>query len=400
MTTEGGDHERLLGGLQRLNALARLLLAEPSLDVLLARIAAAARELTGADFSALILLRPGTTDEVGHFAYDGQRELFPDRLPRAVGLLAVPITGRWPVRLDDIRDHPAGVGIPVEHPPIAALLAVPITSEAGVVGELAVANQPGGNLFDDVDEVLVSELAGHAGTGVSLAAARQAEARLEATRRALLDVALHNIRTPLTVATGFLSALRRHADRLGEEGRRDAFDAIERAHTRIHELAEGALLHRPDRPPAEETAPVEIVVAGLVEELVAGRPVVVTVLPDAPRSVVADRRMVHELLDALISNAVQHSPPGEPVRLSVRTEGSCVRFDVTDAGPGLSAEDQGRVFEQHERTRQSVEAGIQGAGLGLWLARRLADLLGGTVGVGSRLGEGATFWATVPLSPR
>lgn len=400
MTTEQGNHERLLAGLRDLNALARLLVAEPSLAVLLSRVVGAARELTGAEFAALVLLRPGTTDEVAHFAYDAPRELFPDPLPRVVGLLAAPVAERRAVRLDDIRGHPAGVGIPVEHPPIAALLAVPVASDAGVVGELAVANQPGGRVFDDVDEVLVGELAGHAATAVLLATARQAAIHLEADRRALLDVALHNIRTPLTVATGFLAALRRHGDSLGEDRRRDAFDAIERAHRRIHELAEGALLHQAAPEPAEPVAAEEIDVAGLLAELAAGRPgVEVAVLPDAPASFVADRRLVVELLDHLLANAVAHSPPGRPVRVSVRTEASSVRFDVTDHGPGIAPEDQGRVFEQHYRTRQSVDAGLEGSGLGLWTARRLAGLLGGTLAVSSTAGRGATFWATVPLHP-
>lgn len=397
--------QRRLAGLQRLNALARELLAEPSLDVLLVRLVDAARTLVAADFSALILLREGSTDEVAHFVYNAPRDLFPDHLPRVVGLLAVPVATAAVARIDDIRGHPAGVGIPVEHPPIAALLAAPVLLDGSVVGELAVANRVDGGRFDEIDEEVIVELAGHAATAVSLATARQAQARLDTTRQALLDVALHNIRTPLTVATGYLSTIRRHGDRLGEEDRNQAFEAIERAHLRIQELAEGALLDDPLRA-GEQPVADDIDVAALIKEvgdelsgMTEGVTLTVSTAPEAPRSFCADRRLVRELLDNLVSNAMKHSKPGQMVRVTARREGASVRFDVTDRGPGIAPEEQGRVFEQFYRTQHSVEGDVPGTGLGLWIARRLAGLQGGAVGLTSRIGYGTTFWATFPLQP-
>lgn len=321
-----------------------------------------------------------------------------------MGLLAVPVVTGAVARFDDIRGHPAGVGIPVEHPPIAALLAAPVVLHGRVVGELAVANGVGGATFDEVDEAVITELAGHTAIAVSLATARQAQVRLDATRQALLDVALHNIRTPLTVAKGFLATIRHHGDRLGEVDRAEAFDAIARAHDRIQELAEGALLDDPHRTAGEVADPDEIDVPGLIAELAAesgGLGAGVTVhagtAAGAPATFLADRRMVRELLDNLVSNAVKHSRPGQTVRVTARAEGSSVRFDVTDSGPGIAPEDQGRVFEQFYRTAESVDGGVPGTGLGLWIARRLAELQGGAVGVSSRTGQGTTFWATFPL---
>ena len=134
-TGAGGatDERRHVEGLHRVGALARELVTEGSLEVLLQRIADEARDLTGAAYSAVLLVREDGT-EVQYFFYNGPRNLFPTRLPRAVGLLAVPITTRAPARVADIRDHPAAVGIPVEHPPIAALLSVPIIAGDRVLG--------------------------------------------------------------------------------------------------------------------------------------------------------------------------------------------------------------------------------------------------------------------------
>jgi PAS domain-containing protein len=192
--------ERRVAGLSRLNSLARQLLEEQPLDALLEPIVDTAKELAAADFSAFLLLRPDSESEIAHFAYNAPRGLFPERLPRAVGLLAEPIRTRMVARIRDIRGHPQGVGIPVEHPPIAALLAVPILMGDRVLGELAVANSPESAAFDETDEALMRELAAHAAHAVTLATLRQAHHEEEERRRALLDdVSLHDIRTPLTV---------------------------------------------------------------------------------------------------------------------------------------------------------------------------------------------------------
>jgi len=389
-------------GLATLNGLARELLAETSLDVLLTRIVDAAKELSRADFSALVTLRDGGP-EVDHFVYNAPRNLFPARLPRLVGLLAVPVETKSVVRIDDIRGHPAGVGIPVEHPPIAALLAAPVLIDDAVVGELAVANQPERGPFDSVDEAMLIELAAHAAMAVSLVRARESQQQVTATRRALMDTALHNIRTPLTVAKGFLATLRTHFDALTPEDRSDAFDAIERAHERIQLLAEGALLDHPfTEVPAKEADGIDVVALGeqVLADLKGLRSDVDmrwVIEDDAPDCFEGDRQLVSELLGNLLSNAVKHAPSDSAVTVTVRREGESVRFDVSDRGPGIPAEEQSRVFEQFYRTRQSVSEGVAGTGLGLWIVRRLGELLGGTVGLSSRPGQGTTFWVTFPL---
>ncbi len=253
----------------------------------------------------------------------------------------------------------------------------------------------------------MGELASHAAIAVSLVTARRSQEQLQETRRTLLDRALHNIHTPLTVAQDALATLRSRGPELSDEEGRGLFEAIERAHERIQDLTEGALLDDPT--PAGGTSLQDIAaidVTELVEEIgtelgAARDDVTVEVAVEEGWSATfwADRRLVRELLDSLVSNAVKHSPPGQVVSLTARLEGGSVRFDVTDRGPGISPDEQGRIFEQFYRTAASVADGLPGSGLGLWIARRLAALQGGTVGVSSRSGQGSTFWATLPLEP-
>ena len=401
------DEQRHLAGRQHLEAFAGELLTESSLDVLLVRIVDAAKELARADFSALLLLREQSEEEVEHFVYNAPRELFPERLPRAVGLLAVPIQTRSVTRLDDIRGHPAGVGIPVEHPPIGALLAAPIVMGERVAGELAVANTPDRITFDDVDEALIRELSSLTAITVSLVTARVAQEKVQETRRALVDLVLGNIQTPLTVAQESLAVLRSRWGELSEEERDGSFEAIERAHEQMQALTDGSLLEEPTPPGGTSLQEiVDIDVPELVEELASDlaqlRPEVAleaSVETGWSPAFASDRRLVRELLESLVTNAVNHSPPGETVSITARSEGSSVRFDVTDRGPGIPPDDQARIFDQFYRTGQSVADDVPGTGLGLWIARRLASLLGGTIGISSRSGQGSTFWATLPLQP-
>src|SRR5207248_6433791 len=97
--------------------------------------------------------------------------------------------------------------------------------------------------------------------------ARAAQDEADEARRGLMNLALHNIRTPLTVAMGSMTTLQRHLDRLTPDDRESLFASIARAHQRVLEVAEGALLESVARDvgPGEAT---EIAVADLLDDVV------------------------------------------------------------------------------------------------------------------------------------
>ena len=261
---------RLAVGLARLSALGReLLVSEPVLTDLLQQLVDAAKSITQADFSALLLLRPDHTDAVSHFAYNAPRELFPERLPRVVGLLAVPLAQRSAVAVEDIRGHPAAAGIPVKHPPIGPLLAAPVLAGDALVGEIAVANAPGRRSFDQVDEQLLVDLAAHAGIAVRWAESRE-RARVEAEiRREIIATARHDIRNPLTIGRGYASILETRRDRMTPEQVTTALAAVRHAFERIEEFAAKALIDD-DTTDADEPAWSVVPVLPLLDDLAAG----------------------------------------------------------------------------------------------------------------------------------
>jgi len=122
---------------------------------------------------------------------------------------------------------------------------------------------------------------------------------------------------------------------------------------------------------------------------------IVVETPPAEESLpaVAEFRRVLQILLNLIGNAIRYSPESSRIRVLLATEGPRARVTVADEGPGLSPQDQARVFEKFERLGRS---GDGGSGLGLYISRRLARVMGGDLAVAGLPGEGARFTLDLP----
>lgn len=119
---------------------------------------------------------------------------------------------------------------------------------------------------------------------------------------------------------------------------------------------------------------------------------------DAPRTgetlpATAEFRRVLQILLNLVGNAIRYSPAGSQVWVRLEDADGRARVIVADQGPGLSPEDQARVFEKFERLGRS---GDGGSGLGLYISRRLARAMGGDLTLQSAPGQGARFMLDLP----
>lgn len=114
-------------------------------------------------------------------------------------------------------------------------------------------------------------------------------------------------------------------------------------------------------------------------------------LPRDPHVIWMDRHALTEVLDNLISNAVKYSPRGKNIFISLGGPDGQVRFEVRDEGPGLSAEDQKRLFGKFARLSARPTAGESSTGLGLSIVKRMVEGAGGRVWCESVLGTGASF---------
>lgn len=108
-----------------------------------------------------------------------------------------------------------------------------------------------------------------------------------------------------------------------------------------------------------------------------------------------DLIQLNEILGNIVDNAIKYTKQGS-VSVSVSSSGERVRFSVRDTGIGIPAEDVPHLFQKFYRVDNSDTREIGGTGLGLYLIKKLAENLGGKVGVDSDYGKGSTFWVEFP----
>lgn len=120
-----------------------------------------------------------------------------------------------------------------------------------------------------------------------------------------------------------------------------------------------------------------------------------------PEWVCGDASRLRQIMVNLVTNAIKFTEEGH-VRLSVQVESESerrvlLRFVVSDTGPGIPEEQHRSIFDSFTQVDASLTRRHGGVGLGLSIAKRLTDLMGGTIGVASAPGEGATFWFRIPF---
>lgn len=245
-----------------------------------------------------------------------------------------------------------------------------------------------------------------------LAAAREANAGLVeavAARDAFLVIAAHELRNPMTPIVGRLAMLRQAAEKPGAKvedlARRIAevqwlVSLFLKRATTLLDISR--LTDKGFRPQLEPVAACEV--ARRVIETFAplaryGGASLELLAPPSEVMVRADPLALEQVLDNLVSNAIKYAP-GSPVHVVVNPDpsGGVARIEVRDAGPGIPAEAQARIFERFER---AVAAGASagGFGVGLWIVRRLVEAMHGQIEIESTAGAGSTFRIEVPLLP-
>ncbi|PTW55680.1 histidine kinase/DNA gyrase B/HSP90-like ATPase [Breoghania corrubedonensis] len=120
--------------------------------------------------------------------------------------------------------------------------------------------------------------------------------------------------------------------------------------------------------------------------------------PDGPLPVCCDPSLVSHIIMNLIDNALKYSPPDRPISVRFETADDRCGCTISDFGSGISDADLPHIFDRFRRGQDRKDA--QGAGIGLWIARQLAELQGGTVTVSNKAGGGAAFTIWLPASAR
>lgn len=229
-------------------------------------------------------------------------------------------------------------------------------------------------------------------------------ARLNAEKNEFMAIAAHDLRAPLATVGGIAAQLRSDADATEKQHRSAAL--IEAQASRMLALVSDYLgAHAAE----SGTLPVRLarIDLGTAVRAAAQRHAGAAARKQqhlepagdtADVWVEADPALLDQVIDNFATNAIKFSPAGAAVRLEVQTAADHprARLAVIDRGPGIAPEEQPKLFRKFGRASTRPTGGETTHGLGLAVAKRLAEAMGATVGCDSETGRGATFWVELP----
>lgn len=279
--------------------------------------------------------------------------------------------------------------------PMVRAFAVPLRVRDQIVGVLRIADADGLQLTA-AQARLLTALAYYAALGaerarlVATAERAETERRLESLRSALLTAVSHDFRTPLTTIKGIANEIARGGDPARAaiiENEADRLDDLVGALLDLSRIHAGAV--RPT--PAVNTID-DLLGAALrgASGVVQGRQVDFVLPPHVLLAGFFDFSQTLRILINLIDNAAKYSPSGTPIEIRARRSGERLMIDVLDRGPGVPESEQDRIFEPFYRP-PGVSPDVRGHGLGLSIARGLAEAQGGTLRFSPRPGGGSMF---------
>ncbi|HEX6480326.1 MAG TPA: PAS domain-containing sensor histidine kinase [Ktedonobacteraceae bacterium] len=235
-----------------------------------------------------------------------------------------------------------------------------------------------------------------------------------------LNLASHELNTPLTVIKGNLQLAQRRLARLKRQLAEQPGGVSEQLEQLQHPLASATQSARleeriiqdllDDARIQSNTLQLHLTrwdLNTLLREAVAtqqraapGRTIMLESLPpECAVPVMADAERITQVITRYLTNALSSSPADQPVTVQLTVEGAVARVSVHDQGPGIPAEEQGRIWERlYHVSGMAVQHELDlSLGSGFYLSRAFIERHQGSVGVQSALGRGATFWFTLPV---
>lgn len=371
----------------------------------------AAMEETGAWRGSVMLYEPGK--EVLYLS--GAVGLPPEISPGFAVGLSEGVAGQVlrlgePLLVEDVRQDPRMVGLSLPHQERyqnPSFLAMPIRSGERILGVLNLSEKSGLRPFQtsdlEVAGLLCNQLA------IALEKARLFNEIQESYRRLrevdrlkseFLNIAAHELRTPLSVILGYAMMLRQELDGTLQEYSAAMVESALQLTRLVDDMTNLRYLEAGGVALNLDLLPLQDFVAGEVEQfrqVDEGRDHLITceVPSDLPPAY-ADAEKIGLVLSNLLSNASKFTPPGGQIRVWAEPQDNKLLIAVRDTGCGIPQEEWERIFEPFYQVGDSLRRAHGGMGLGLPIARELVLLHGGKLWVDSQVGQGSTFFFTLP----
>ena len=227
--------------------------------------------------------------------------------------------------------------------------------------------------------------------------------KLIETRDKFLNMAIHDLRSPLSIIKGYLELLQ--SDELDVKQRQDVFKILMNNTSGMLYLVND-LLGISKINSQKMTLELELTdVVPLLQDLINGAKILaarkemdlILDIPDHCPFVLVDPRRISEILHNLLSNAIKFSERRKSVTVKVSCKSQELLFEVIDQGQGIPLNEQSRLFIGFERISTKATEGEPCTGLGLAIVKRLVELHGGVAQVKSEVGHGSIFSFTIPI---
>jgi PAS domain S-box-containing protein len=320
------------------------------------------------------------------------------------GELAAVARGPWAGALVELSEHRAATLVSpalLERWGVTAALCAPIGRRGDVVGALCVGRRGESGPFSERQRRLVLGIAQSAATALENARLIADLRTANRLKTEFVSTMSHELRTPLHVILGFAEMA--YDLELEPPQRREYLARIQHAGRDLLSMIESTLEIGRLEAGRDEVRSDEIALPVLLEELhdtcmvMPHEPEVALLWCERvpPVRLVSDQRKLSIVLRNLVGNALKFTRRGH-VGLAVRIRPEHVQFVVTDTGIGIRPEDREAIFEIFRQADQSDSRRFGGTGLGLYIARRYVEQLGGTIELESTPGLGSAFTVTVP----
>ncbi len=403
------DKLRALRNLEVIQDITNVLNSDLDLDALLERISRRSVEAVRPARMGAVLLYDGETLRVrSSHGYPRPAALADVRLAFHEGLPgSVFVSGLG--RITTPADHGGAEAAFREAAGGAAIhsaLGVPIVRRQEKLGVLLLENMEQVSAFDAEDLRFATTLAHQAATAIGNALRLRRILELDQQRQAYLSNVSHELRTPLTVIQGYLEALdsgaagdkaaqflrvsREQATRLGR-----LIDEV----LEVSRLERGVAQAQLERQPVSLSGLVKGVLQALSQDVALKTLRVVETLPEGLLTVPGDERLLRLLVFNVVENAVKFTPPGGEIEIDLGLSDGYVVLSVTDNGIGIPTDQRHRIFDKFYTLDSGVSRSHGGTGIGLYLAREVAHIHGGSITASEAPSGGARLEIRLPLRP-
>ncbi|MDJ0756965.1 MAG: GAF domain-containing sensor histidine kinase [Ardenticatenaceae bacterium] len=285
-------------------------------------------------------------------------------------------------------------------------MTLPIIQDKQIIGAIAIEHDQV-NAFSQADLETAIGLVNHMTAALANACLYLQVHEANNAKSEFVSIVSHELKTPLASIRGYAGLMKSGItgdinDQQGEF--LETIDSnVSRMATLIQDLTDVSRIDTGQLRVKPEPIPFTSVINETIQSIRSladqkGIEIELNLLPNTP-IVMGDHARLVQVMTNLISNACKYSPENTKVNVNMSNSNGLIKCAVQDHGYGISPEDQEKLFTKFFRSSDPNIRRARGTGLGLSITRALVELHGGNIGFDSAIGEGTTFWFTLPLAP-